>query len=308
VSVALAALPGAREPDRLAARLAGSRLAAAGVLMGTSIPGASAVGPGAAVTPSSDGDRVRLRVLGQFTVEVDGVPLPASAWRSRKARDLLRILVTRRGRPVPRDELTELLWGESAVDPAVGHRLNVAVSTARGVLDPGRRRPPDHFIAAGPANLRVDLTTVEVDVETFLRDARDGLRLHADGAVDDALLVLGAAELSYVDDMFADDPYDEWAWPARDHARSAHLDVLRALTELSLDRGQRDEAVRRLRRILATEPYDERSHRALIGVLVGDGRHGEARRAVTRYAAAMREIGQPPPDERGLLARRQVPA
>ena len=41
-----------------------------------------------------------VRTLGGFVVIRDGEPLPASAWQSKKARTLLKILIARRGRPV----------------------------------------------------------------------------------------------------------------------------------------------------------------------------------------------------------------
>ncbi|OJF10212.1 tetratricopeptide repeat protein, partial [Couchioplanes caeruleus] len=268
VSIALAALPGTRAEDRLAARLATTRLTAAGVMLPP--PSPPVVGEPAAV---------RIRVLGGFTVLIDGEPVPASTWKSRKARDLLRILIARRGRPVPREELIELLWGEAAGDPGVGHRLAVALSTARGVLDPRRCAPSDHFIAAALANLRVSLDRLDIDVEAFLRDAADGLRLLADGAGDDAQIALAAADRRYTGDVYDDEPYDDWARPLREHARAVRLDVLRAMADLRRGRGELDEAVRYLRRILEVEPYDERAHRTLVGVLTDDGRHGEARRA-----------------------------
>jgi DNA-binding SARP family transcriptional activator len=49
--------------------------------------------------------------------------------------------------------------------------------------------------------------------------------------------------------------------------------------------------VRCLLRLLGADPYDERAHRDLIDVLSDCGRHGEARRARTRFATAMHEIG-----------------
>jgi DNA-binding SARP family transcriptional activator/Tfp pilus assembly protein PilF len=297
VSVALAGLPGACDNDRLAGRLATARLSAAGVVL-----------PGAAPPVPHESANIQIRVLGGFTVLIDGAPVPASTWRSRKARDLLRILVARRGRPVPREELAELLWGEAAGDPGVGHRLAVALSTARAVLDPRRCAPPDRFISAGPGNLWANLETLDVDVEAFLRDARDGLRLLADGVADDAQVVLAAAERAYTGDVYADDPYDEWAQPLRDHVRAVHVDVLHALADLGRRHGRRDEAVRHLQRVIDAEPYDERAHRILVGVLADEGRHGEARRAFARYATAMREIGLPSPDEARLLAARRVPA
>ncbi|MEU8085648.1 winged helix-turn-helix domain-containing protein [Micromonospora sp. NPDC049101] len=100
----------------------------------------------------------------------------ANAWQSRKARDLLRILAARRGRAVPREQLGEMLW--PAQDPdRVSHRLSVALSTLRGVLDPERRTSTDHFIIAAHPSLALDVEHVELDVEEFLAEAAHGLRL-----------------------------------------------------------------------------------------------------------------------------------
>ena len=69
------------------------------------------------------------------------------AWQSRKARDLLKILAARRGRPLTRDAAAEALWPNEHPGP-LPNRLSVALSTLRKVLDPERVAPADHFIAA----------------------------------------------------------------------------------------------------------------------------------------------------------------
>ncbi|MFC7616083.1 tetratricopeptide repeat protein [Actinokineospora soli] len=88
VRVALGECAGGDDDVRLEGRLAASRLAAAGVV--EALP----------ARPGAPG-RVEVRVLGEFAVLVDGQPLPPRAWQSRKARDLLRVLVARRGSRCP---------------------------------------------------------------------------------------------------------------------------------------------------------------------------------------------------------------
>src|SRR3712207_7466618 len=64
------------------------------------------------------------------SVLVGARPVPLTAWRSRQARSLLKILVARRGRPVPRTELCELLWPDD--DPQrTAHRLSVDRKSTR---------------------------------------------------------------------------------------------------------------------------------------------------------------------------------
>jgi DNA-binding SARP family transcriptional activator len=237
-------------------------------------------------------DRVRITALGRFAVSVGGHPVPATAWQSRKARDLLRILVARRGRPVARDELAELLWPGEPAD-RVGHRLSVALSTARQVLDPDRRAPADHAVSADAGSLALNLSTVTLDAETFAGYAGYGLVALREGRVDEARAALEAAERAYAGDFLEDEPYDDVAAAAREELRAGFLQVVRALAGLSRRAGRADDAVRYLLRALAVDPYDEPAHRALVEILTGNGRHGEARRARERYAAAMAEIGVP---------------
>ena len=67
--------------------------------------------------------------------------VPPKAWQSKKARSLLKILVSRRGRATTRDFLMETLWPDD--DPsAVARRLSVALATVRVVLDPDKRHTP----------------------------------------------------------------------------------------------------------------------------------------------------------------------
>ena len=122
----------------------------------------------------------------------DGVPVPLSAWQTRKSRDLLKILVCRRGRETPRELVMESLWpGE---DPGkLGNRLSVALSTLRSVLDPEKRFDAEHFVRADRQSISLSLSAVLVDVEVFLHEAETGLTLRATGA-DEANEWLAQAE------------------------------------------------------------------------------------------------------------------
>jgi DNA-binding SARP family transcriptional activator/ATP/maltotriose-dependent transcriptional regulator MalT len=293
--VSLGHLPGASTEDRLGAVVAGERLAAAGIPPGT-------VGWAAGGSPDS---QVDVLTLGRFDVLVAGEAVPASQWQSRKARDLLRILVARRGRPVPRSELCELLWPDD--DPGrTGHRLSVLLSIVRGVLDPGKAFDSDHYLVADQSSIALDITRLRIDVEDFLAAVARGRRLQAVGAVDEAHAMLAAATRGYRADAFSDEPYPDWSGPLREEARAAYLTALRILAGMSRAAGDGGDAVGYLLRLLEHDRYDEAAHRSLVQTLVAAGQHGEARRAFVRYRAAMREIGVRPPDE-ALLTPGSVP-
>ena len=95
--------------------------------------------------------------LGGFRVTAHGTPVEVGDWGSRKARDLVKLLVARRGAPVVRDEVAAMLWPDEPDRSA--RRLSVLLSTIRGVLDPDkayaarplRRRRPRHGVARARA-------------------------------------------------------------------------------------------------------------------------------------------------------------
>lgn len=243
----------------------------------------------ALVHPLTGTPPVVVQSLGRFRVLLSGEPVPLGAWQSRKARDLLKILVARRGRPTPREALMEALWPGQSPGP-LGNRLSVLLSTVRGVLDPGKRRDQDHFVGADKNAVWLDEANLSVDVEEFLRTADEALRLHRDGG-SHAVGRLAAAESVYAGDFLEEDAYEDWALAMREEARATYIAVARALADTAAARGDVDATTRYSLRVLERDPYDEPAHLGLVAALERAGRHGEARRRFHAYCARMDEIG-----------------
>jgi DNA-binding SARP family transcriptional activator len=256
---------------------------------------------------SREAPDLSVRTLGGFQVLRRGVPVPHSAWQSRKARDLVKILVARRGVPITRDHLSELLW--PGVDPdRSAARLSVAMSTLRSVLDPQRVRPPDHYLASQGSSVWLRRNRLDIDVELFLAQANSALggAAGAAGAVG-ALDALAQAEAAYTGDFCEEDRYADWATVLREEARAAYVAVTRRLAERYAHTADHETAARFLLRLLACEPYDEQAHLLLVSELDAAGRHGDARRMYRAYAARMAELDveqAPYPDQpRGWTVR-----
>src|SRR5438128_12692495 len=79
------------------------------------------------------GLQLKVFIAGRVAVETNGVVIDERRFPGRQARLLFAYLVAERGRPVPRDELAEALWGEAP--PATWEKaLSVIVSKLRGLL------------------------------------------------------------------------------------------------------------------------------------------------------------------------------
>jgi DNA-binding SARP family transcriptional activator len=284
VELALSRLSGG-PGARLAAARAERRLRQLGMrLKGRQAAGLLAFLP-QEVTPP-----VEVDCLGRFEVRRSGEEV---SWRSKKARDLLKILVARRGRPAPRELLIEELWPGETPDKAV-NRLSVALSTIRAALDPDKLFDADHFLSVEKGVVELVRPSVAVDVDAYFAEAAAGFELIRDGRREEAVERLEYAESLYGGDFLEEDRFEDWAESLREEARAVYVSVARALAGHSVDCEHHDAALLYLLRILEQDPYDEEAHLEVARVLTLGGRHGEARRAYRRYIRRMEEIGVEP--------------
>jgi DNA-binding SARP family transcriptional activator len=238
--------------------------------------------------------RVTVRTFGRFEVLVDGDPVPPEAWQSKRARDLLRVLVARHGRAVPRSELCEAMWPDEDAD-TLAHRLSTLLSILRGILGA-------ESVVADRESVMLDKAMVDVDAVDLLEAVSAAVRLHREGSPLLAREVLSSALPAHTDEPFADTPYDDQVRDLRDEVRAAYLSGLRLLAELCQASGDADEAITWLRSLLACDPYDEAAHLSLISLLRSCRRFGQARAAAARHREAMADLGVPP--QRATVAER----
>jgi DNA-binding SARP family transcriptional activator len=300
--LAIGRFTGGRQ-GRLMAEAAELRLRAMGIQP-------NPVGPAGLITAVAGraAEPVSVRSLGGFGVARFGDPVALPAWQSKKARDLLKMLVARRGRPVTRDELFEQLWPDEP--DSTGNRLSVALSILRGVLDPTKRFDADHFVTTDRTAIWLNLDSVAIDVEAFMVAVEHAAGLRRQGRTEAAIDALHVAEATYTGDFLEENPYDDWTVGLREQVRAAYLDTARALAADADRRHDHAASVRFRLRILERDPFDEQSHLALVTSLVRGGRHGEARRAYALYLRRMRELGiegSPFPDELEAATERSRP-
>ena len=141
---------------------------------------------------------VSLRLLGGFEAAVDGVIVPESAWRLKKARELVKLLALAPGHRLHREQAMDVLWRDRG-PAAAANNLHQAVHVARRALDPA---------AIGSQNEVLSLVAT-IDVDRFELAAADA-RLVKTTAAYRAALALYAGEL------LPENRYDDWAETRRE--------------------------------------------------------------------------------------------
>lgn len=235
---------------------------------------------------------MQFQLLGPLQVVGDRAPLSLG---QPKQRALLACLLLRRGRFVSRDELIEVLWGQRPPKSAVSS-LHVYIHGLRRLLG------ADRIQSRGMAYC-VQLEPGELDLEHFeelVEQSRNALdRREADravGALESALgLWRGRALGGLPPELLADE---------RAHLGELHLSALELLIEARLARGDHQQVIAQVSRLIAEHPFRERLREHQILALYRAGRQTDALEAYRRARNTLvEEIGiEPGPRLRALEA------
>lgn len=227
--------------------------------------------------------------LGPFRVFRDGHEL--SLGGGRLVVDLFRLLVGA-GRPVPRDEVLELLWPNA--DPLrSGHRLHVTVSALRQSLDLAGRGVS--ALKFQDDAYQVDPDTLSTDFQRFDAHYDDGRRWAEAGSADRAAESFKTALALYGGDFLADRPYADWALQRRAHFLERRLSASAMLAEYALGCNDLVAAVEYAHLQLAADSLRERAHRQLMRAHYLMGQRACAIRQYEHCAELLqREVGVTP--------------
>ena len=242
--------------------------------------------------------RLRVQLLGSFGVWVDGQALPPAAWPSRKACQLLKILVTYRQRAVATDELIEWLWPDLPPESA-RNSLWVAVSRLRHRLEPEADRDAASIILTQPPGYRFDpVQGCEIDVDCFLAHVQAGRSWQAQSEWAAAIDAYRAAEPFHRGDYLLDDPYEEWAIPARERLRETFLEMQEALAACLLALGRCVETLAHARCALEHDPCRESAWRLIMEAHYRAGDPAQALQAFAHCRTILAdELGMDPQPE-----------
>jgi predicted ATPase len=143
---------------------------------------------------------VSVSLLGGFEAAVDGTAVPETAWRLKKARELVKLLALARDRRLHREQVMDLLWRDRP-PAAAANNLHQAVYVARRALHPDVIELRDEVLRLAAA--------VDVDVDRLGLAAAEARRARTPAAYRAALAL-------YRGDLLPENRYDDWASARRD--------------------------------------------------------------------------------------------
>lgn len=231
------------------------------------------------------GPSLRVRTLGSVVVESVEGTLEGS-WLDQRTGQLLKYLLTERGRFVHADEIGESLWPNA--DFAIAGSVRYYIHALRRKIEPTRAsRQPSSFIVSRAGSYRLNLELVQIDADEFEQLVSAGLR-SAESDPQAAIASLERGLALYGGDFLADVPYADWAMVERHRLHALACSGLRSLSELQLELGNEACAFEALTRLAQMTPYDEAIHRQLMELEIASGRPSDAIRRYNILRARLR--------------------
>lgn len=224
---------------------------------------------------------LKIRALGRTEIETGEITIEGD-WLLQRPGQILKYLVLHRDRPTHVDEIVEALWPKAGSSGR--NTVRHFVHALRDRLEPERApRQPSNFIHSSKGTYAL-ARQVELDVRDFDALVSTGLERPAGTKLEREVAVgyLEEAIDLYRGDLFAEEPFADWAFAERERLRTLLHEALMRLVELQREDDERATAVKYLERCVDLWPLDTEIQRALIELYVEQGRHSDAQR---RYEA-----------------------
>jgi SARP family transcriptional regulator, regulator of embCAB operon len=222
---------------------------------------------------------MEILALGALEVRDHGGRLGPADLGGRKPKQVLELLVAADGKPAPKEQLIDRLWGEQPPRHPVP-TLENHVWVLRRHLASVASEP---VVMAEAGAYRLAAKRVSLDLERFdalLHDTHSKSPSRSRAQLEQALgLVRG--------DVFEDEPYAEWALSLRETYRTKVRDARLQLAELALAASDLGTALEQAGVVVEEDALSERASRVLMHA---HDQRGDRDRAVAVFDALRRRL------------------
>ncbi|THB72930.1 MAG: hypothetical protein D3926_24705 [Desulfobacteraceae bacterium] len=237
--------------------------------------------------PQTPAPPITASFFGQFKLFVGDREVPASNWRSKKARDLFKYLLCMRHKGyLDKEILMELLWPDG--DPKKSaQRFHVALASLRKTLEPDiiKGTRSSYIIRSGTA-YRIDIGKGgRVDIDEF-RNAFDTAAKEPGEA--ERVEWYKKAEAVYKGTFLLEDPYLDWCAEEREKYQQLYLTALKKLIEFHDAHREYTACITYANKYLKTDKYSETIIRQLMAYYVKSGNKAMAIQTYDRFKTVIR--------------------
>ena len=185
-------------------------------------------------------------------------PFAADAWTTKRARDILCFIASRKHRRASKDSIIDTFWGEADFD-AVEKNFHPTVSHIRKALNSNQPLKQNFLLYRdGDYQLNPSFSYV-IDTEEFDRLVAEGEAARRAGKHERCVELFEEALALYRGD-FMQSAYDEWVDEHRSYYREQYLRILESLASAAEKAKEWSRALDLCQRILHDDSFREDIH------------------------------------------------
>jgi ATP/maltotriose-dependent transcriptional regulator MalT/DNA-binding SARP family transcriptional activator len=223
------------------------------------VPSPHAVQAQQVAPPSGPVTDLTINVLGPVEITRDPVrPLAADAWTTKRARDILCFIATRRHRRASKDTIIDTFWGEADFD-VVEKNFHPTVSHIRKALNSNQSLKQNFLLYRDGDYLLNPEFSYRIDTEEFDRLVTEGEAARRARDFDRCIRAYEEAVALYRGD-FMQGSYDDWVEEQRSYYREQHLRMLEALAAVAQKMQEWQRSLTLAQQILHVDPFREDIH------------------------------------------------
>ena len=213
----------------------------------------------ATAAPPKPAADLTIRMLGPIEIFRDPArPLAADAWTTKRARDILCFIASRRHRRASKDTIIDTFWGEADFE-AVEKNFHPTVSHIRKALNSRQPIKQNFLLYRDGDYLLNGEFSYQIDTEEFDQLVTQAEAARRAGKHDESLNFYEQAVALYRGN-FLQGSYEEWAEEQRSYYREQYLRMLETLAKAAVKAEDWPRALHLAQDILKDDPFREDVH------------------------------------------------
>lgn len=185
-------------------------------------------------------------------------PLAADAWTTRRGRDILCFIASRRHRRASKDTIIDTFWGDADFE-SVARNFHPTVSHIRKALNSNQPLKQNFLLYRDSDYMLNSDFSYAIDIEEFDRLVSEGEAARRAGRHEDCVNSYEAAVELYRGE-FMQGGYEEWVEEQRSYYREQYLHMLEVLVVAAQKADEWPRSIHLAQQILRDDPFREDIH------------------------------------------------
>ena len=232
---------------------------------------------------------IQIETLGRFRIRRGLTVMEEREWDGHLPKLLLKAIVAHGSHQVPKDQLIEALWPETA--PGQGEmNFKITLHRLRKSIEPGMEKTfGSSYVHLKANSICLDEELCKTDFDDFQTLSRRGEQKERAGDIGAALLLYSGAVDLYRGDFLSEELYSPWIDAKRNELRKRYTDLLYRIADIREKRGTSKVAIDCYVKIIRIDPLSEQVYQRLMTLYANRGKRTEAIKVYHDCRKALRE-------------------